>query len=111
MALGWGGLGLLPNLSILLGCPFACLLARKPGVFLGLLLSAPVGSPRFQAHPAPTLQYTEHKKRGLGASALLFLRPEVLSQLFSHSEQSWDCLQLAVQGYVKFSKRSRMRVA
>lgn len=88
MALGWGGQGLLPNLSILLGCPFARLLARKPGIFLGLLLSAPVGSPGFQAHPAPTPQYMEHRKRGLGATALLFLRPEVLSQSFRHSELS-----------------------
>ena len=105
------GGGLLPNLSVLLGCPLACLLARKPGIFLGLLLSAPVGSPRFQAHPAPTLQYMEHKKRGLRASALLFLRPAALGQSFRHSEQSQDGLQLAVQAFVEFSKRSRMRVS
>lgn len=71
MALSWGGRRLLPNLSVLLGCPFAGLLARKPGIFLGLLLSAPVGSPGFQARPAPTLLYMDHKKRGLGASALV----------------------------------------
>lgn len=71
MALSWGGRRLLPNLSVLLGCPFACLLARKPGIFLGLLLSAPVGSPGFQARLAPTLLYMDHKKRGLGASALV----------------------------------------
>lgn len=76
-----GRAGVAANLSILLGCPFARLLARKPGIFLGLLLSAPVGSPGFQAHPAPTLQYMEHRKRGLGATALSFpVRPEVLSQ-------------------------------
>lgn len=107
--LGWAGVAAKPLHPT--GMSLCLSLGQKAWDFLGLLLSAPVGSPRFQAHPAPTLQYTEHKKRGLGASALLFLRPEVLSQSFSHSEQSWDCLQLAVQGYVEFSKRSRMRVA
>lgn len=46
MGLGWGR-GCCQKLSVPLGCPFPGPLARKTGIFLGLLLSAPIGSSGF----------------------------------------------------------------
>lgn len=64
----WVGLGhgCRQNLSVLLGCPLPGLLARKTGIFLGLFLSASVGSSVFQAPPATTLENVEHKKKSQG---------------------------------------------
>ena len=70
MALSWGGQEVAAKPLRPAGMSFCLSLGQKPGIFLGLLLPAPVGSPGFQARPAPTLLYMDHKKRGLGASAL-----------------------------------------
>ena len=70
MALSWGGQEVAAKPLRPAGMSFCLSLGQKPGIFLGLLLPAPVGSPGFQARPAPTLLYMDNKKRGLGASAL-----------------------------------------